>query len=634
MKKKISKKIKREFASRLVRRNFLGKEYIVYIFSLSSSKKASNFYLNLEASETTRNFDETKGYPIPRRTGQRLKVSFKNYQRYSYERGSNIRPFKSIVSDHKDNGGEPFIEPEQLEYWQDKHVYFCGYEFEEVTLVIFLIFDFDPDVSNNNLFDTFAEKELPDLLVDPVLKNVEDTHHKQYIFNEKYLGVLKQNIDQTDFSLIHEWIRNLSRNYSYSHYLQKIYYDFLIKNLWMYESQLVPLQQEKLSLLIKEFEKKQKNLFIIPNYRDHFLHPFNVYLLGITIISTVNRKFKNNIIDDFNHAYRPAGSRKYENIKDTSVIWFLASMLHDISYPVEKSGHWLDAFSRDYLYPPKYGLPYLEAKINIPNIIPDIDYSGCIDDLAEYHRKLHFENGEIDYEGIAKEQSVNKGCEIRNQILYQIIKYRDHGILSATMLLHRFRNEKEVFRFLFPAAAAISIHNFLWIDRDILKDKDPCTNCTDKECAKCAKWKTFYSEFFEKWKNRIPNTRRGGKVENLRYISYERDPVGFLLILCDLLQDWGRHDFERLEQAFDLFFNPCKLVKIDVNKNKIVFFIEIKEPSDPDTAEKIRNFLRYKKQEIVKMFSRLRFIEGHDIIIRLFSKTMHPIKFSMNYFSR
>ena len=97
--------------------------------------------------------------------------------------------------------------------------------------------------------------------------------------------------------------------------------------------------------LAKEFEKKQKNLFIIPFYRDHFLHQSNVYLLGITIISILERKFKNNIVEDFNRSYYPVDGQKYQYRHDACAIWFLASMFHDISYPVEKSGQWLDAFS-------------------------------------------------------------------------------------------------------------------------------------------------------------------------------------------------------------------------------------------------------------------------------------------------
>ena len=77
-----------------------------------------------------------------------------------------------------------------LGYWENNYVYYCGYEFEDIRLLIFLVFDFSPDDPSNAL----AEKELYDLNIYPALRNVEDTHQKKYIFNEKYLDVLNAGI--------------------------------------------------------------------------------------------------------------------------------------------------------------------------------------------------------------------------------------------------------------------------------------------------------------------------------------------------------------------------------------------------------------------------------------------------------
>ncbi|MGD2084727.1 MAG: hypothetical protein PVH61_00965 [Candidatus Aminicenantes bacterium] len=632
-----SNKIIGDFARKLSERKFLGEEYIVYVFSLTTDKEVKNCFMRLEDCRATRKFDESNGYPIPCEEGYSLNVTFKNYQRYKYSRGGNICPFRSIVKDHRDKDGTAFIRDNNYHYWKDKHVYFCGYQVERKHLVIFLVFDFDPDQASGDKDKSAsqkAERELIFIDLNPILRRVEDTYHKKAIFNKDYLSVLQDKIDNNLFRPVNDSIKEIKVDYEHTPYLQRIYYGFLIDNFSIYK-QLSPLHQEKLLMLAREFEEKEKNLFIIPRYRDHFWHQLNVYLLGIAIISILNNSLKRDLVADFNRSYIPAKDQEYSTINDACVIWFIASMFHDISYPVEKSGQWLDAFSHNYLYTPRFGVPYLKASIDILNVIPDIDYSSCIDDLAQFHRELNFENNdnhEINYKGIVDNATVYKGCKIRNEILYQIIKYRDHGILSATMLLHRFREEKKFFRFLFPAAAAISIHKFLWTDRDLLKK--PCPKCREINCENCRKWNAAYDDFFEKWAKRGQNNLTLDDIKNLRYISYENDPVSFLLILCDLLHDWGRHNSEDLGQAYELYFNLFQLEGIDYDDKKITFNIKIETPSDPDSAEMIDNYWEYKRQEIVKIFSRLRFIKNHDIVIKLFSQIKRPIEFSMNNFSR
>lgn len=638
MNNEIYKEIISEFTGKLAKRRFLGLEYALYIFSIMPPGKKKKYFLRLEDSGRTHKFEVKNGDPIPRQNGLLLNISLEKYQdyAYSYGRGGGIVQFKSIVKDHNDNGGIPFIKMPQLAYWQNKHVYFCGYELEDTRLVFFLIFDFEPDDESQKNSDKhwfkIAEIELGELNINPILRYVEHQFHKRLIFNEDYLKILAEKIDRTEFSSIHESIREISTNYKYNNYLQKIYYDFLINNFFLYRDKLTDISQEKLLDLTRKFEKNQRNLFRIRRYRDHFLHQINVYLLGLAIINIINGTFKGAIIDDFNKAYFTGANQKYQNINDISFIWFIAAMFHDIAYPIEKCGGWLDAFFQQYIYRQKDNRSILEANINIANMISDVDYNSFIEELAEYHRKLNFRKENLNYTDIMNEQSVNKGCEVRTQILDQIIRHRDHGILAAVMLLQSFRDENEIFKFLFPAAAAISIHNFLWTDKEILDN--PCQTCKKYRCEKCKEWGKSYDKYYKNWAERNKNRPSRDKVEDLRYISYENDPVGFLLVLCDLLQDWGRYDFENLKQAVDPYFDPCQLVKIETEDNKIVFEIEIKTEFYYYHPQEIRKLLNYKGQ-VVRVFSRLQFIKGYDVIIRFEGpEEIGTFEFSMNNFSK
>jgi len=240
---------------------------------------------------------------------------------------------------------------------------------------------------------------------------------------------------------------------------------------------------------------------------------------------------------------------------------------------------------------------------------------------------------------------VNKGCEIRTLILDKTMRNQDHGILSAIMLLYEFRGHPDIYRFLFPAAAAISIHNFMWIDDKIFKV--PCNKCVDVHiaqkslptCESCNKWNEAYDIYFKKWNKQNAKNPNSENIDILRYISYKNDPMGFLLSLCDMLHDWGRHNLENLSQAGDTLYNPTQLKRLDTEDNCIIFYIEIEPPPQGNNVkEKNKNEKRLtrmilqKKQYIARIFSRLKFINGHDIIIRFRRDDKEDSEFKLSTF--
>lgn len=373
-------------------------------------------------------------------------------------------------------------------------------------------------------------------------------------------------------------------------------------------------QQEKFLSLTREFENNQKNLFLIPYYRDHFFHQCNVYLLGLVILSIMcNKDFNRNIKDDFNIAYRLPEHEEYKDFPDVALIWFIASMFHDIAYPVEKIIQWLDPFVKQYICPAEYHKPILTTTVNISKIISDHSYSKCIENLAEYHRELKFTSNVIEYEDFNTSPDIKKACKIRNRIISRTIDSLDHGILSALMLLNRFQADNEISKYLFPAVSAISVHNSQWIDEDTFKE--PCKSCKDDhQCGKCRGWKETYDKYFE------------NDEKPLRYIKFEKNPVEFLLILCDTLQDWGRHNYEQLSQVNEFLQNQSNLTDIKIADKKIIFDFKTDFEAGMD-------FVQRKKQEIAKVFSRLKFIEDHDIVVNLYPPGKdEPIVFSMNSF--
>lgn len=607
--------IKQKFVQRLAERRFLGKEYAIYLYSLCENDSSGDQYeLKLDAFHTTSGYNHRNGIPFPNKIGEIRIVPYEKYQIYAFGRGGETITCATIYNE------EAYLKQSELVekpgHWAERPVYFSGYQLEDIRLVIFLVFDVDPDGK--------IESEIRFIYLNSVLRSVEDIYHKNKIFDKCYLKFLKKVIDVDSFSIAKKSIEEILQfDYTYSRYLLKMYYMFLFENFRMFDGKLKDDQKEKLLELTREFETNQKNLFRIPYYRDHFLHQSNVYLLGLAVISILCKNdFSRDLAEDFNRAYRPMGGDKYRTNTDIALAWFIASLFHDIAYPVEKSGQWMDAFFKQYIYPERYHKNILKIDLNISNVVSDRAYSQCIEDLSEYHRKLHYEKKDIGYQGFRSDDSIRKACNIRSYIIDQIINFRDHGVLSAIMLLNRFDRfdkDKNIFKYLFPAAGAVSVHNFLWTSRN--EFKEPCDSCRSKgsHCKKCEKWKKEYKKYFE-------------KEPELEYIDFEKDPLGFLLILCDTLQDWGRYDFENLKHAYDRFFNQSHITDIRIEDKDIIFDLNLTQAKSSGTKDKKEDFLLHKKQEIAKIFSRLKFKKGYDIVVNLKRPRCKPISFSMNSF--
>ena len=80
--------------------------------------------------------------------------------------------------------------------------------------------------------------------------------------------------------------------------------------------------KDRLSEKMISFKKREKFLYVDKNYRDHFLHQFNVFLLGKYILD--NDKIQKPKLNEFE--------------------WLLCSALHDVGYPVSLANMWLREF--------------------------------------------------------------------------------------------------------------------------------------------------------------------------------------------------------------------------------------------------------------------------------------------------
>jgi hypothetical protein len=169
-------------------------------------------------------------------------------------------------------------------------------------------------------------------------------------------------------------------------------------------------------------------------YREHFIHQFQVFLLGYYLINKKERlqKFLINHLREINTRY--ATAKDDEILEDILRIWFLASIFHDFAYSVGKMEGWLKKyFERVQIHP-------------YPKIL--ISWS---DMLAEY------EIEKTRLIQLVSRFTNKKEEEIAELIKNAFIKELDHGVIGSLMLMNILRNEIDEI-ILKEACCAIALH--------------------------------------------------------------------------------------------------------------------------------------------------------------------------------
>lgn len=256
-----------------------------------------------------------------------------------------------------------------------------------------------------------------------------------------------------------------------------------------------------------------------PKQRDHYIHSVFVFLIGIAIYeqsSNYRDIFKNYVLN----------KNKYPDYYNTNneeffYRWGLASLFHDIAYPLEITLEQAKNYADFICSYPKIEDNSLKIKLELcnfeefrelPIISPDIKYKeSFIEKYPNYEEEFRSDAVEILSKSITTSFSLNFD-EVNDNINKFIDTMRegsfiDHGLYSSIIILRWYHYLVESTRwnpayFYYPivdAASAIFLHNYF--ERGLMK--------------------SFSLEAF----------------------SAKVHPIAYLLILCDNLQEWKREFF-------------------------------------------------------------------------------------------
>jgi GAF domain-containing protein len=238
---------------------------------------------------------------------------------------------------------------------------------------------------------------------------------------------------------------------------------------------------------LADFREYEAMLFELSGYRSHFVHQYQIFLLGAVIIDQINklqgakRKFADHYCESIARPHDPTLAE---------VAWMIASTFHDVAYPIEKIGLVLDTFFQKFLTLETRVME--RARLDRALSDPQVRYLKYVDHLVDLHVHLDTRSTEKWTYDALDRTCMYADDEFRRNMLNQLLEHGDHGVLAALILLSQNSPETDEYSsILFPAALAMALHN--------------------------------------------------GMLRSTRFpIAFETNPLAFLLAYLDNAQEWGR----------------------------------------------------------------------------------------------
>lgn len=348
--------------------------------------------------------------------------------------------------------------------------------------------------------------------------------------------------------------------------------DRCITRLWKnYLGLKFPIIQRRVENILQREEK----------YRDHFVHQFQVFLIGAYILD----KIYSDIADDFEEKY----ACKIENV------WLAASTFHDFSYGLQNFDTWLLQFFEDILL-----VKNSQTKENL-NLL-NLDAAMIREALLEKVIKI--------VEQLAKTEGKHKEEMVR--FFYEkVVRDRNHGVLSAISLLKLYNEADESSlkindAGILQAAISIGCH-----DEDIWEALCGCQGYRSsryslpKEEVECIKRCNRELEGWDSKRSRIYKEKIDKKVSDVKLkdykcedwereimkkrvikkIEFKKNPILFILILCDSVQDEGRVNSSGEHVSGDR--SSLKDVEIKEDNGKTVIIIKLQSDQESKKYEEI-----------------------------------------------
>lgn len=383
------------------------------------------------------------------------------------------------------------------------------------------------------------------------------------------------------------------KNIQYSNLLKKLSSNYREETRHDYDivlDKVNELWKNRLGLKYPEIHMHLEEILLQNNkYRDHFIHQFQVFLIGAYILDEMLsiKPYRKAII-----SFEEVNKCKIEDA------WLAASTYHDFNYGLQNFDDWLLKFFSETLF-----ITYSETRerINTLNLDAAMVRESLVDIIYRLVEALDLEEDQI---------------KLTCRFLYEkATRDRNHGVLSALSLLKLSEKQKSKIKIedkgLLQAALAITCH-----DEDIWEALSGCKGYLKQnikcegECArklfdnkKIAVHKQDVLAGNPSKKSLCESWERELMTESvLEKITFNSNPLIFLLIFCDTIQEEGRVTSHSLFES-----GNDRMSKFEIDKVEFEGFLEL-------WANSKGKFEQYNKiNEEASKFRGIFLMHGYDL---------------------
>jgi len=272
-------------------------------------------------------------------------------------------------------------------------------------------------------------------------------------------------------------------------------------------------------------------------YRDHFLHMFNVFILGARILSlflsgSEEDKIDNSIREFFKVEPEPKEvpfDKKYNAKNRLFFLWTLIATFHDVGIPIEHLEKIRDGLNNFLNH---FGLRIREFTLERQSSL-DAQINYYINLMSRmFDCRIKMKNGIYETNSASPHPYTYKA-------LVDAYSEDDHGVVSALCL---FRSMEETF--------LTGYHEEEKYDLNLEQCKQYVSYVLKQDIARAALAIALHSCKLEECPKMFP-------------ISFDEFPLTFLLILCDELQEYFRPEGISLKPITKLKKKPSVKVGVD-----------------------------------------------------------------------
>lgn len=325
-----------------------------------------------------------------------------------------------------------------------------------------------------------------------------------------------------------------------------------------------------------------------PDYREHFIHMFKVFLLGYCILDGGYKEYvEKSLVDELNDLLTAKFSSSYDakNFFHKDIVhalWLLLATSHDVGYPIEAVDEWLKGFFHKFAEEADIA-PFVE----VSHLLLNKDFAKDLDRIAKIIASRILGRDENSF----FETNQNKRF-INRSVLFYLFKYKDHAVISSLFMYDSLKklfgsantqpnnimkaivynrwsgtnpNVREAAReyFALNAAVPILLHNIVnWFEVELDPNGDEIDKCNLPNVSRHSRLYQFFeeSESCSDFLNYAKNFT----------LDPKKFPLTTLLIYCDLLQEDGRPRYVYASEKRRCNLFSIKEIKIKLSPKKII----------------------------------------------------------------